>query len=224
MRLYSSRRGWRPGLAIAGCAGGLLTVWPPLPPALRGVPIDLFAGIWFGLALALYFTVRERHRSIAQAVSSIAKAVSLTAVSAAAWFLAFQATVWTAAFFFETNRGPLDLLALFFGGAVGAFIVSSVTLLLYSRDRALLAERIRECSMAGGVLGALGYALGGGLADYSGGPGRFTIAIVQLAWQTGMGFAMGLVWPDETTPMPTTVEGGNADTLRRAEQHRRLLP
>jgi hypothetical protein len=222
MRLFSSRRGWRPGLAISGFAGGVLTVWPPLPPELRGVPTDLFAGIWFGLALALYFTVRERHRSIGKAVFSVAKAVSLTAVSAAAWFLAFQATVWTAASLSGTNRGPVDLLALFVGGAVGAFIVASVTLLLYNRDRALLARTVRDCSLVGGVLGALGYAVGGGPADHPGGPGRFTMAVVYLVWQTAMGLAMGLVWPDE----PAADDGGGrrCGRVAHAEQYRRSLP
>ncbi len=101
----------RPGLAIAGVAGALLSIYSPLSRTLFGSWDDEFLGAWLGLALAAYLACVHRNRSAA-------KALSLVAASVAAWFIAFQITFWTAAPFVNTAGGhpnPLVVAAILFG-------------------------------------------------------------------------------------------------------------
>jgi len=180
----------RPGLAIAGVAGALLSIYSPLSRTVFGSWDDEFLGAWLGLALAAYLACVHRNRSAA-------KALSLVAASVAAWFIAFQITVWTAAPLVNTGGGhqnPLVVLPFFLGGFAGAGIVSITTLYLYGGSGPM-GRRILACSIAGGVLGAIGYPLGVASSTVSGYEQRALLVI----WQTGVSLCMGLVWPSGDT-------------------------
>ena len=183
---------WRPELAIAGLIAGLLTIRPPVPLGADGEVDYLTGGVWFGLLLAAYFFVFQRDRSIG-------KALSITAVSTAALWIAFWSTLFAYGRFRAPSSGehapPVPVVAWFVGGVIGAFIVSTTTF-LYGTSREAVWKKILFLTISGGLLGIAGHEAGtipmlGALAPQS----DTTPSILFVIWQTGVGFVMGLVWP-----------------------------
>jgi hypothetical protein len=156
--------------------------------------LQTFIGMWFGVALAAYFLVVNRDRSIGKALGT---AIGLVAVSAAAYLLAYMTALFSEAFVFRdtvTSAVGPHSGSLFVGGAVGTFIMSTTTFFMYGERCASRRHKIYACTLGGGVLGAAGIALGTAMQPGSP-PEPLAMAVLFIVWQTGMGFLMGLVWP-----------------------------
>ncbi len=162
------------GLTLAGLVGGLLTVSPLLQRWPSGIAMGLSPSA-FGLALAGYFWLVNRDRSIL-------KGASLTAISWAAFWLAFVVA---------GGEIDLGLVAFFAGGGIGSLLISTVTLALYAHAQPTL-WRLLVCSIGGGLLGVAGLALGYLFEPH--GVANPTPALF-IVWQTGMGFLIGCLWP-----------------------------
>jgi hypothetical protein len=171
------------GLTLAGLVGGLLTV-------------SLSIGISpaaFGLALAGCFWLVNQDRSIL-------KGASLTAISLAAFWLAFVIAGGEATSHLDGNRtGSTDAVAFFIGGGVGGLVMSTATFSLYANAQPTLSSLL-ICTIGGGLLGVAGQQLGYLFEPQAGSnptPGLF------IVWQMGMGFLIGCVWPTIGPREPT---------------------
>jgi hypothetical protein len=188
-----------PGLAV-GLFAAILTIVVPaqLGSLLRSRYLgSLFSpfgvGHIFGLVLAAYYWIVLDSRSIAKALGFV---FASTAAFAAAWWLTF----WISSRFGKISGDPPGPLPAFFlGGAVGAFLIVFAAQLLFGscNVRHALMLSLGWCSL-GGVLGALGWALGPSLGKGAsflvGSPaaqGADSLANYSfscfLTWQTGMG-------------------------------------
>jgi hypothetical protein len=179
------------GLTLAGLVGGLLTFSYLLP---RRLPSNLVMGLSpsaFGLALAGYFWLVNRDRSIL-------KGASLTAISWATFWLAFIIAAG------ESHLGlsrtsSADAMAFFAGGVAGGLVMSTATFSLYANAQPTL-WRLLVCTIGGGLLGVAGQQLG-----YLSGPhaGSNPTPALFIVWQTGMGFLIGCFWPTIEAREPT---------------------
>ena len=177
------------GLTLAGLVGGLLTV----SYLLLRRPSSLAMGLSpsaFGLALAGYFWLVNRDRSIL-------KGASLTAISWAAFWLAFIVAGGEATSLNRTRSA--DALAFFAGGVVGSLAMSSATFSLYANAQPTL-WRLLVCTIGGGLLGVAGQGLGYLSEPHAGSNPTPALFIV---WQTGMGFLIGRFWPTIEAREPT---------------------
>jgi hypothetical protein len=155
------------------------------------------------LTLAAYFVVLDRNRSID-------KAIGITMISAAAFWLATWSTILSWALYLRVSGarpdGQLPSVVLFIGGGVGAFVMSTTTFFLYCPTRESTWRKIFVCTVGGGILGVVGYQLGNV-------PPFGTLPLNQLQqppplilyvlWQTGLGLLMGLVWPGTSEQVAT---------------------
>jgi hypothetical protein len=179
------------GLTLSGLVGGLLTFSYLLP---RRLPSNLVMGLSpsaFGLALAGYFWLVNRDRSIL-------KGASLTAISWATFWLAFIIAAG------ESHLGlsrtsSADAMAFFAGGVAGGLVMSTATFSLYANAQPTL-WRLLVCTIGGGLLGVAGQQLG-----YLSGPhaGSNPTPALFIVWQTGMGFLIGCFWPTIEAREPT---------------------
>jgi hypothetical protein len=147
----------------------------------------------FGLALAGYFWLVNRDRSIL-------KAASLTAISWAAFWLAFIIAGGEVTSHLGGNRtSSADAAAVFAGGVVGGLVMSTATFALYANAQPTL-WRLLVCTISGGLLGVAGQQLG-----YLAGPhaGSNPTPALFIVWQTGMGFLIGCFWPTIGAREPT---------------------
>ena len=166
------------GLTLAGLVGGLLTVSFLL---LRRLPSKLVMGLWpsaFGLALAGYFWLVNRDRSIL-------KGASLTAISWATFWLAFIVAGGEVTSLHRTGSG--DTVAFFAGGVVGSLVMSTATFSLYANAQPTL-WRLLVCTIGGGLLGVAGQQLGYLSEPHA---GSNPTPVLYIVWQTGMGFLIG---------------------------------
>ena len=176
---------------MAGLVGGLLTFSYLLP---RRLPSNLVMGLSpsaFGLALAGYFWLVNRDRSIL-------KGASLTAISWATFWLAFIIAAG------ESHLGlsrtsSADAMAFFAGGVVGGLVMSTATFSLYANAQPTL-RRLLVCTIGGGLLGVAGQQLGYLSEPHAGSNPTPALFIV---WQTGMGFLIGRFWPTIEAREPT---------------------
>jgi hypothetical protein len=186
------------GLTLAGLVGGLLTVSFLL---LRRMPSKLVMGLWpsaFGLALAGYFWLVNRDRSIL-------KGASLTAISWATFWLAFIIAAGESHLGLSRTSSS-DAMASFAGGVVGGLVMSTATFSLYANAQPTL-WRLLVCTIGGGLLGVAGQQLGvaGQQLGYLSGPhaGSNPTPALYIVWQAGMGFLMGRFWPTIEAREPT---------------------
>jgi hypothetical protein len=193
------------GLTLAGLVGGLLTV----SYTLQRRPNDLVMGLSpsaFGLALAGYFWLVNRDRSIL-------KAASLTAISWAAFWLAFIIAGGEVTGHLGGNpTSSADIVAFFAGGVVGGLVVSTATFSLYANAQPRL-WRLLVCTIGGGLLGVAGQQLGYLSEPHAGSNPTPALFIV---WQTGMGFLIGCFWPTIEAREPTrlSIVEPSADSSR----------
>jgi hypothetical protein len=167
---------------VAGLAGGLLTV-SPFVQRWPGVSVVGLSPSAFGLALAGYFSLIHRDRSIL-------KGASLTVISWATFWLAFIiAGGETHLGFNRTSAG--DAEAFFAGGVVGGLVMSTATFALYANAQPTL-RRLLACTICGGLLAVAGQQLGYRFQPHAGSNPTPALFIV---WQTGMGFLIGCLWP-----------------------------
>jgi hypothetical protein len=180
------------GLTLAGLVGGLLTV----SYLLQRRPSSLVMGLSpsaFGLALAGYFWLVNRDRSIL-------KGASLTAISGAAFWIAFIVAGGEAMSHLGLSRtSSADAMAFFAGGVVGSLVMSTATFSLYANAQPTL-WRLLVCTIGGGLLGVAGQQLG-----YLSGPhaGSNPTPALLIVWQAGMGFLIGRFWPTIEAREPT---------------------
>lgn len=177
---------------MAGLVGGLLTVsslpWPRFSTLERGLSPSAF-----GVALAGYFWLVDRDRSIL-------KAASLTAISWAAFWLAFIIAAGEVIGHPGGNRtGLADIAPLFAGGFVGGLVLSTATFAFYAHVQPTL-RRLLVCTIGGGLLGVAGQQLGYLSEPHAGTNPTPALFIV---WQTGMGFLIGCLWPPIGALEPT---------------------
>ena len=171
------------GLTLAGLVGGLLTV-------SFSIGISPAA---FGLALAGCFWLVNQDRSIL-------KAASLTAISWAAFWLAFVIAGGEATSHLAGNRaGSTDAVAFFIGGVVGGLVMSTATFSLYANAQPTLS-RFLICTIGGGLLGVVGQQLGHLFEPQA---GSNPTPVLFIVWQMGMGFLIGSVWPTIEAREPT---------------------
>jgi hypothetical protein len=177
---------------LAGLVGGLLTV----SSILQRWPSHLAMGLSpsaFGLALAGYFWLVNRDRSIL-------KGTSLTAISLATFWLAFIVAGGEVASHLGLSRtNSADAVAFFAGGVVGSLVMSTATFSLYANAQPTL-WRLLVCTIGGGLLGIAGQQLG-----YLSKPdaGSNPTPALFIVWQTGMGFLIGCFWPTIEAREPT---------------------
>ena len=82
--------------------------------------------------------------------------------------------------------------------------MAAATVFLFhaAADRKRTLPSILICTLAGGLLGALGFRLG--WVTQAGTPTEgWADAVLYLVWQTGMGLVMGLAWPAEEAETKT---------------------
>lgn len=176
----------------AGLVGGLLTV----SYLLQRRPSNLVMGLSpsaFGLALAGYFWLVNRDRSILTGTS-------LTAISWATFWLAFIVAggeVTSHLGLSRTSSG--DAVAFFAGGVAGSLVMSTATFSLYAHAQPTL-WRLLVCTIGGGLLGVAGQQLGYLFEPRAGSNPTPALFIV---WQTGMGFLIGCFWPTSEAREPT---------------------
>jgi hypothetical protein len=179
------------GLTLAGLVGGLLTFSYLLPRRLPSNLVMWLSPSAFGRALAGYFWLVNRDRSIL-------KGASLTAISWATFWLAFIIAAG------ESHLGlsrtsSADAMSFFAGGVVGGLVMSTATFSLYANAQPTL-WRLLVCTIGGGMLGVAGQQLG-----YLSGPhaGSNPTPALFIVWQTGMGFLIGCFWPTIEAREPT---------------------
>jgi len=215
------------GLAVAGLASGVLTsISSDLfsnSPQPQEVRLVVFAqGAIFGVFVSAYYALFWR-------VRRWARLFALIAASTAAYFLAVVLSVFTVSIFRRSewlSREGVFLAAMFVGGCVGALgILTAAPLLLATRRswKAILA-RAMLWSLAGGLLGVVGFALGGSLGkllwltlhaigctftdkDVEGAVRNETVNVFSLfvVWQTGIAPLLGWSAP---SPAGSTASGG----------------
>ena len=169
------------GLTLAGLVGGLLTV-------SFSIGISPAA---FGLALTGCFWLVNHDRSIL-------KGASLTAMSLAAFWLAFVIAGGEATSHLD-RTGSTGAVAFFIGGVVGGLVMSTATFSLYANAQPTLS-RLLICTIGGGLLGVAGQQLGHLFEPQAGSnPTR----VLFIVWQMGMGFLIGCVWPTIEAREPT---------------------
>lgn len=177
---------------MAGLGGGLLTVSYLL---LQRRPSSLGMGLSpsvFGLALAGYFWLVNRDRSIL-------KGASLTAISWATFWLAFIVAGGEMMSHLGRHTSSADAVAFFAGGVVGSLVMSTATFSLYANAQPTL-WRLLVCTIGGGLLGVAGQQLGYLSEPHAGSNPTPALFIV---WQTGMGFLIGHFWPTIEAREPT---------------------
>ena len=147
----------------------------------------------FGLALAGYFWLANRDRSIL-------KSASLTAISWATYWLAFIVAGGEVTSHLGLNRtSSSDAVAFFAGGVVGSLVMSTAAFSLYANAQPTL-WRLLVCTIGGGLLGVAGQQLGYRSEPHAGSNPTPALFIV---WQTGMGFLIGCFWPTIEAREPT---------------------
>jgi hypothetical protein len=183
--LLAPPAGSRLGLAFAGLIGSVLTLYPPvrfdlnLSEPVKSRLSDVLSGFWFGAALAVYFLVSGSR--------SLWRPVALSIISLFTWHLA----VYMAAAVGAATQAS-DLAGIFAGGASGALVMSTVTFVFYGTEPEGIRSKIFICTLAGGVLGVVGFFPRGRL-----------IWPMFVIWQTGLAFLIGLLWPGEPSPSLT---------------------
>jgi hypothetical protein len=172
-------------LAIAGLASAVFT----LADFITGDLAQYSVGFIFGLALAIYFAIREGERNPAKIVAFLG---ACTAAYAAAMFSAFRLD----SIFLPNNpmgASRLDIpIPVFFGaGCVGALIVLAAGIFLFGprEIRWNSFGRVLLWSLGGGILGVLG-----GGADGLRTRGTYhNFWLLFLIWQTGAAALLGLL-------------------------------
>jgi hypothetical protein len=185
--VLSDRVTRRPGLAFAGLAGALLTVFGPATTLLDIESItDLFGiGCSLGIALAAYFRIAWNDRSLARAISMVALSSTAYAV---AYVATFAMAVVARAF------PPLLLASFCGGGAIGGMILSASTFSLYAETDLPIGPKVIACGVVGSVLGVAGLAIVRTLQPAAGFM-QFSVSALYLVWQPGICAAMGMTWP-----------------------------
>lgn len=132
------------GLSITGSVAAIGFFL--LSPFLARHSGDGFAGLIFGIALALYFSLFHK-------VRSIWKASAMTASSTLAYNLAVMASFHFYEWSFQqfdrnpANYGNFPPYVLFPGGFVGAFCICGTALVLYSPQKRSLVIKTLLCSV-----------------------------------------------------------------------------
>src|SRR5262249_4165300 len=140
------------GLTLTGLVGGLLTVGHVLLRSPSSVATGLSPAA-FGLALAGYFSLVERDRSVV-------KGARLIAISWATFWFAFIVAGGEATSRLGGDRASSsDAVALFAGGVVGSLVMSTATFSLYANAQPTL-WRLLVCTIAGGLLAVAGQQIG----------------------------------------------------------------
>lgn len=153
------------GLAVAGLASGVLSaisgeLFSNIPKLQEWRLLIYVQGAIFGVIVSAYFAIFLR-------VRSWARLLLLIAASEAAYFLAIVLGVYTVVSFrpLGWSMDSATYVGMFLGGLVGAFVLLTAAQLLLptSRKWKVVLTRTILWSLAGGLLGVVGYALGGSL-------------------------------------------------------------
>lgn len=204
---------------VFGFVAAILTIVLPFYVERWGVPLItalfgmLFWGEIFGAVIAVFLCIFLPSRSLVKAIWAIV-------ASTFAYLVAWYTTVYSSMFGgmmkpHEPSSGTLEntsVFAFLIGGTVGAFALLFPLFLVFSRTRTARRAFLDSSiwSVAGGVLGAIGWALGPSLGKvaasmlgYHGtsNPGELSDQAyydsIFLVWQTGMGLVLGLLFSRE---------------------------
>jgi hypothetical protein len=183
----------RLAISVFGCAGvlsGILTLHPPVPREFLSES-GIYVGAIFGVILSIFLWVFHSPRSVGRSLAVMGS-------STIAYIAALFSTVWASPLFNYTGGGDPPSYVMFVGGVVGASIISATVLLLYRGETTKLGKGILICTLAGGVLGVLGYSLGFLFASqdpnrHGDMPGMIPLFVV---WQAGMACLLEVVLPE----------------------------
>jgi hypothetical protein len=172
-------------LAIAGIASAVFT----LTDFITGDLAQYSVGFIFGLALAIYFALREGERNPTKIVAFLG---ACTAAYAASMFSAFRLDgIFRASSSMGSSRLDIPMSVFFGAGCVGAFIVLAAGIFLFrSQDISWNSVgRVLLWSLGGGVLGVMG-----GGADGLRTRGTYNnFWLLFLVWQPGAAALLGLL-------------------------------
>jgi hypothetical protein len=139
-------------LAMLGVTSGILTMTGPY---LTREGVYFSNGGLFGLALSAYFFLCRGYRAFSYAIL-------LVMLSVMAYVLATSGAMFSALLFRESSS-ETPIASLFVGGVIGGFLLLNSVQFLYRSPNvrgSLLVFRAAIWSLASGVLGAVGWALG----------------------------------------------------------------
>lgn len=197
-------------LAVAGLASAVFT----LADFITGDLAQYSVGFIFGLALAIYFAIREGERNPAKIVAFLG---ACTAAYAAAMFSAFRLdSIFVANNPMGASRLDIPMPVFFGAGCVGAFIVLAAGIFLFRPQDISWNSlgRVLLWSLGGGVLGVMG-----GGADGLRTRGTFNnFWLLFLVWQPGAAALLGLLMNHErkllTAPSQAISEPAEPPTAR----------
>ena len=192
----------------------------PTSPIFVGSSLGLFPGDIFGAAISVYFFAFAGIRSVFKAISLI---LASTFAYGAAYFGGISSGMAVSAALGLSMNGKIDDLTagmiapILIAGVLGSFVVVATALRLYTVDiswkRVLMNSFV--CSLAGGVLALMGWALGSSLggavwsalqwmhlnasgqdAAWAARGGTLNSYSVHIVWQAGMGIVLGVLLSD----------------------------
>lgn len=206
---------------LSGFVAALLTIVVPWLIGQINLPIVIltgqFIGDIFGIVFAAYFWVFFGQRSIW-------RLLGFAVASAVAYIAAESATIYSAMVMPHSVGGPwastgtdVSVGGFLVGGGVGGFIVSLAAVLCFSeaRDRSRTLSTVLSGSVAGAVLGGLGWAAGPSLGHpilsvlgetrnpYTNAQAACSYS-VYLVWQTGMGLVIGWLFSRQPAEVPAS--------------------
>ena len=220
----SGRRGYlKLVLPIAGLIFGtlaaILTIVVPSYVERWGIPFfgalfdPTFIGNIFGAVMAVFVCIFLRPRSFWRALSVV---VASTFAYLVAWYITIFSSMYGGLMrVHEQTAGDLEntsVLAFVIGGTVGAFALLLPVLLLFSKGRRTprVLLDLSVWTIAGGALGALGWAFGPSLGSVAASLFGYRVTAnsgdisdsayycsIFLVWQAGMGLVLGLLFSRE---------------------------
>lgn len=210
-------------MSALGLAAAVLSILLPAllttstSPIFVGSSLGLFPGDIFGAVISVYFFAFV-------GIHSVAKVISLVLASTFAYGVAFFSGFWIGMLVsgmlgLSMNSENAELTAgmiapILIAGVIGSFVMVTAVLRLYSSDRAWkrVLTRSSVCSLVGGVLALVGWALGSPLGgavwsalqwmhlnasgqdvDWGARGGILNFYSVHIVWQAGMGVVLGVL-------------------------------
>jgi NADH:ubiquinone oxidoreductase subunit 6 (subunit J) len=213
-------------MSALGLAAAVLSILLPVlltaptSPIFVGSSLGLFPGDIFGAVISVYFFAFV-------GIRSVAKAIALILASTFAYGVAFLGGIFlgmAVSGFMGLSLNPEndDLTAgmiapILIAGVLGSFVLVMAVLRLYSAENSWkrVLTRSSACSLAGGVLALVGWALGSALGgavwsalqwmrlnasgqdvSWAARGGILNFYSVHIVWQAGMGVVLGVLLSD----------------------------